>query len=117
MNHAPPPMPSQRPQPPKPKRTKGIIIGAATIAAASIGGIAFWLAQPSYDDIVKDCMRAVEERADGDKSKPAACDELKEKDYDAVILNHVIDDLGWTDDEGNFDKNKMIEDGLSDSQP
>lgn len=112
---APPPMPGFQPPQPRKRRTKLIAISAATTVAAGIGGLVFWLTQPTYDDHVKDCMQAVKERAEGDKSKPAACDELKKDDYTAVVMNQVMDDLGWTDEDGNFDKNKMLEDGLNDT--
>jgi hypothetical protein len=113
-DNTPPPMPSF-PPPARKKRTKLIIISVATTVAAGVGGLAFWLSQPTYDDHVKSCMQAVKERPEGDKSKPGACDELKKDDYNAVVMNQVIGDLGWTDEDGNFDKNEMIEDGLNDT--
>jgi hypothetical protein len=50
----------------------------------------------------------------GKKSKPDACEDVKKDDYGALVVSNAINDLGWTDDEGNFDKNKMLEDGLND---
>ncbi|MGW1669017.1 hypothetical protein [Streptomyces sp. NPDC002324] len=70
----------------------------------------------SYDEIGEDCVAALKDRADGDKEKPEACEGLKEDDYQALLMSQTIDDLGWTDDEGNFDKNKMLEDTLDDEQ-
>lgn len=64
----------------------------------------------SYDEIVTDCATALKERPEGDKSKPDACKDVKEDDYIDLLVSQNINDLGWTDDEGNFDKNKMLED-------
>lgn len=62
----------------------------------------------SYDDLVDQCHKAVIKRAKDDKSKPAACSQIKQDDYDLIVMSTVIDGLGWTKD-GKFDKNKMLE--------
>lgn len=95
-------------------RTIAILTAAAVAVAGAITGLVVWLSQPSYDEIADNCVAALKERTEGDKGKPDACDGLKEDDYDALVLSHVLGDLGWTDDEGNFDKNKMLEDTLND---
>ncbi|MEU5773876.1 hypothetical protein ABZ819_11370 [Streptomyces venezuelae] len=86
----------------------------ATLATAALltGGGAWWLTQPSYDDKVNACGAALKDRPENVKEKPGACDGVKEDAYDAMLMSHVIDELGWTDDDGNFDENKMIEDSL-----
>ncbi|MFE7033613.1 hypothetical protein ACFU9Y_25175 [Streptomyces sp. NPDC057621] len=91
------------------------IIGSAavtTIAAAT--GLTIWLSQPSYDDIANNCAQALKDRPAGDKAKPDACGGLKQDDYDALLMSHVIDGLGWTDEDGNVDRNKMLEDAPTD---
>jgi hypothetical protein len=35
---------------------------------------------------------------------------VKDDDYDALVLDAAIDDLGWTDKEGNFEEGEMLED-------
>lgn len=35
---------------------------------------------------------------------------MKKGDYDALVLSSVIDGFGWTDKDGNFDENKMLDD-------
>ncbi|MFE2570968.1 hypothetical protein [Streptomyces mirabilis] len=52
--------------------------------AGGITGTAVWLAQPSYDAIVKGCTRApaVQSKV-GARGNPAACDDVKKDDYDA----------------------------------
>ncbi len=123
MTDSRPPMPAVPPQPAttpasvtaRKPRTRLLIGTAITVAAASaITGLVVWLSQPSYNEIVKNCVAALKDRPEGDKSKPAACDDVKDDDYNAIYLSTVLDDLGWTDDDGNFDKNKMLEDTLND---
>ncbi|WP_341485495.1 hypothetical protein WJ438_40785 (plasmid) [Streptomyces sp. GD-15H] len=97
------------------RRTIAILAAAVIAVAGAVTGLVIWLSQPSYDDIADNCVAALTERADGDTAKPEACDGLTEDDYDALVLSHVLGDLGWTDDEGNFDKNKMLEDTLNDN--
>lgn len=63
----------------------------------------------SYEDKTTACITAVKERTDPDGTRPAACDGISDEDYATIVFGNAIDDLGWTDDEGRFDKNKMIE--------
>lgn len=78
----------------------------ATLTACSSG--------PTYDESVELCRTALIERPEGEKAKPKACEPLKEDDYDTVNMSVVIDRLGWTDEDGNFDRNKMLEDAAND---
>jgi hypothetical protein len=103
-----PPVPGYQSSPPKPKRTKALIIGAATLAAAGIGGIVFWLVQPSYDDIVKDCTRAIEAQAEGDTSKPEACEDVKDDDYTLIRMHSVLKKDGWFNEDGGVNRDKLI---------
>lgn len=92
-------------------RRRTILI-IASVAAVVIAGIAFtvWrINTPSYGTIANNCVAALKERAHGDKAKPAACDGLKQDDYDALLMSQIMGDLGWTDEDGNFDKNRMLD--------
>ncbi|MFE6629826.1 MULTISPECIES: hypothetical protein [Streptomyces] len=95
------------------RRTIAVRAAAAVAVAGAVAGLVIWLSQPSYDEIADNCVAALKDRVEGDKGKPAACDGLKEDDYNALVLSHVLGDLGWTDDDGRFDENKMLEDTLS----
>ncbi|MFE8961755.1 hypothetical protein [Streptomyces iakyrus] len=108
MTHTPPPMPGYQPPPPKRKRTKTIVISAAAVAAAGIGGIVFWLTQPTYDDIVKDCIHAIEEQVEGDKSKPDACQDVKDDDYTLIRMHTVLKKDGWFNEDGGVNRDKLI---------
>lgn len=95
---------------------RSYLIALIAVAALAVGGAAWWLSRPSYGDIANDCVAALKDRPKGDKRKPAVCDGLKDDDYQALLVSRVLDDLGWTDDEGRFDKNKMLEDTLDDQR-
>ncbi|MFJ7049029.1 hypothetical protein ACIQVC_37325 [Streptomyces sp. NPDC101112] len=88
------------------------ICSAAGVAVAAIAtGTVVWLSQPSYDDVVADCAAALKAQYKaGGKGKPDKCAEVKDDDYDALVVQASLDNLGWTDENGEFDKNKMLDD-------
>lgn len=95
------------------RRTHLIAIIIAAVLA--LGGGTWWLTQPSYDDIVKGCQQALKAQFKADeKGKPEACNDVKEDDFTALVANAAMDDLGWLDEDGRFDENKMMEDTLDD---
>ncbi|MFD9256956.1 hypothetical protein [Streptomyces sp. NPDC059538] len=63
----------------------------------------------TYDDHVQSCIKAVKARPASDKTKPEPCEPLKEDDYTLIVMSTVVDGLGWTDENGNVDPNKMIQ--------
>ncbi|MFC9821409.1 hypothetical protein ACFWG6_31015 [Streptomyces erythrochromogenes] len=64
--------------------------------------------QPTYDESVQACIKAIKARPADDKAKPKPCEPLKEDDYTILVGSKVIDDLGWIDENGNVDVNKML---------
>ncbi|TDU73493.1 hypothetical protein [Streptomyces sp. KS 21] len=82
---------------------------ALLLATALLAGCS---SQPSYDESVEQCVKALKARPEGDKSKPKPCEPLKEDDYNLVVMNKVMGDLGWTDKDGRFDKDKFNRDAL-----
>lgn len=93
------------------RRTTAIISTAALTTAAAITGATIWLTQPSYDDIVKSCTDALTQQyKDNGKGRPDACNDVKDDDYNALVVNAAMGDLGWLNDDGDFDKNKMLDD-------
>ena len=44
-----------------------------------------------------------------EESRPEACKSLSEDDYSMLLMANSIDALGWTDEDGQFDKLKMAE--------
>lgn len=67
---------------------------------------------PSYDEQVLTCQKALkahdfDAHPLGEGERLPQCEALKEKDYDALSENELMDRLGWLDDEGNFDEGRM----------
>lgn len=86
------------------RRTAAVVAGLMLLAGCG----------QSYEDKVEACTKAV--RAHDFNTHPlsegervSGCGDLKEEDYNTIVLHNVMGDLGWLDDEGNFDKNKMLE--------
>ena len=42
-------------------------------------------------------------------SRPESCKPLSEDDYTVLAMAKGINGLGWTNEDGEFDKNKMAE--------
>lgn len=83
-------------------------IRTAAVGIVLLAGLAVGCSQ-SYDEMANDCLAALKARPDGDTSKPSECEGLKRKDYTALVASVAIDDLGWTDEDGKFDKGKMLD--------
>ena len=67
-------------------RRRTTIITAAAITVAGAGtGLGIWLAQPSYDDMVKDCQKALTPSATK-THRPDACEGVKQDDYDTLLM-------------------------------
>ncbi|WP_331724432.1 hypothetical protein OG416_36775 (plasmid) [Streptomyces longwoodensis] len=68
-----------------------LIIAGTLIVAASVTSLVIWLNEPSYDDVVKDCQKAlVSQSKAGEKGKPGACKDVKDDDYTALVMNNAI---------------------------
>ncbi|MFE1765401.1 hypothetical protein ACFW81_14460 [Streptomyces angustmyceticus] len=79
----------------------------AVILLAGLAGITG--CGQNYEEQTEACLTALKARADGDKAKPAECAGIKRSDYVDLVMSVAIDDLGWTDEDGRFDKNKMLD--------
>ncbi|MET7795614.1 hypothetical protein [Streptomyces decoyicus] len=84
-------------------------IRAAAVGVVLLAGLAAGCSQ-SYEELTEDCLSALKARAKGDKGKPSECEGVKSKDYTAMVVSVAIDNLGWTDEDGKFDENKMLDD-------
>lgn len=92
-----PPVPAHAPKPAAKKRLP-LIVAAVVAVALAIGGTAYWLTRPSYDDIVKGCTKALAAQLKaGGKGKPDACKDVKKDDYDTLVIASVIDGMSKTD--------------------
>lgn len=91
------------------RRTVIICLSSAVLALGGAGA-AVWVNATSYDDTVAACTRALEHRADGEKAKPGACKDVKQDDYDALLVGQVLKDSGVVDDDGNVDLRRLVDD-------
>lgn len=92
------------------RRTTIITTSALAVAAAGTA-LGLWIAQPSYDDTVRECRKdLVEQQELGVRGKPDSCKDVKADDYTAIAADVAIDGLGWTDEDGKFDEDKMLDD-------
>lgn len=68
------------------------------------------MVRSGYDGVAKDAADTVEKKTkEGGKGRPEACEPLNEDDYSALLMAKAIGSLGWTDEDGQFDKLKMVE--------
>ncbi|MCY0944278.1 hypothetical protein [Streptomyces antarcticus] len=58
---------------------------------------------------VKSCRKVLVERPEGETGKPAACKDVKEGDYGTIVMSATVERLGWSDENGRFDEQKMRE--------
>ncbi|MFD8545694.1 hypothetical protein [Streptomyces sp. NPDC059649] len=84
-------------------------IRTAAVGIVLLAGLAAGCGQ-SYDEMANDCLAALKARPDGDTSKPSECADIKKDDYTVLVGSLALDDLGWTDENGRFDENKMLDD-------
>ena len=45
----------------------------------------------------RDCLNAIRARAEGDASKPKACEAISDDDYNTLIIGEVISDTDLSD--------------------
>jgi len=100
-NHLPP-MPNTPPTPaPKPagkKRRNLIIIAAVAVAALAIAGTVVWMNATPYSETLSKCQKAlVAQTKAGGKGKPSACKDVKQDDYDDLVMANVIDGMSKED--------------------
>ncbi|MBO7940964.1 hypothetical protein [Streptomyces antibioticus] len=86
-----------------------VLLACLLLAGAAVG----CSTEKSYDDIVADCTQALKDRADGDKAKPTDCEGVKDEDYTALLMSQVLDDNGWTDENGDVDMGEILEDSTT----
>ncbi|MFF4903087.1 hypothetical protein [Streptomyces sp. NPDC001068] len=87
--------------------TRTLTTAAVLLAGLAVAGCS---AGPSYNETVENCRAAlVKQYREGGKGKPTECDGVKQDDYDVLVLNAAMGHLGWTDSDGDFDENKMLD--------
>jgi hypothetical protein len=80
------------------RRTAVLALAVAVTLAGGITGVMVWLGKPSYEDTLKACQKAITAQLYNDeKGKPAACKDVKDDDYTALVLSSAIDSLPQED--------------------
>lgn len=74
--------------------TRRSIITLSLAAALVAGGASGYFWYFSQDQISVRCMPALKDRAEGDTSRPAACDGLTDENYSLLIFDLALDDSG-----------------------
>lgn len=68
------------------------------------------MVRSGYQGVAKDAFDTVEKKTkEGGTSRPEACEPLSDDDYRVLLMAKAIGGLGWTDEDGQFDKLKMLE--------
>lgn len=85
-----------------------IILACATVLVLATG------CGKSYDEQIVECREALAthdfDAAPLDEGERLPeCEGLEKDDYEALSLNAALDRLGWLGEDGEFDKNKMLD--------
>lgn len=68
------------------------------------------MVRSGYQGVARDASDTLEKKTEeGGKGRPEACEALSEDDYTVLLMAKAIDGLGWTGEDGQFDKLKMAE--------
>lgn len=68
------------------------------------------MVRSGYERVAKKAYRTMEMKTEeGGEGRPEACGPLSDDDYTALVMATAIAGLGWTDEDGQFDKLKMVE--------
>lgn len=72
------------------------VIIAALVIAAGVAVTVWLLVRPTYDEMVKDCEKAINSSSTK-TDRPEACEGLSQDDYDTLhmgwILHNTLDDM------------------------
>jgi hypothetical protein len=66
------------------------------------------MVRSGYQGVARDASDTLERKTEeGGKGRPEACEPLSEDDYTVLLMAKAMDGVGWTDEDGRFDKLKM----------
>jgi hypothetical protein len=66
------------------------------------------MVRSGYQGVARDASDTLERKTEeGGKGRPEACEPLSEDDYTVLLMAKAMDGLGWTDEDGRFDKLEM----------
>jgi hypothetical protein len=68
------------------------------------------MVRTGYQSVARDASDTLEKKSEeGGESRPEACKSLSEDDYTVLLMAKAINGLGWTKEDGQFDKLKMVQ--------
>jgi len=68
------------------------------------------MVRTGYQGVAREASDTLDRKTEeGGKGRPEACESLSEDDYTVLLMAKAINGLGWTDEDGRFDKLKMAE--------
>lgn len=85
-------------------RAAGAALAIATAGLLLLAGCS----SESYNTKTDHCAAAIKDRPAGDKSKPKACDGIKQDDYDTLNVAAGLTKNGIVDSDGNVDLDKLL---------
>lgn len=102
-------------------RQRPVLIVVSFVVAAGIAATVWAFLRPTYGDALKRCEKAV--TAYDFDANPVeeggtipGCEDVDRDDYTKLAMDKAMGDLGWLDDEGDFDKGKFYEDAFDGEQ-
>lgn len=87
---------------------RAAVVGVAVLALSLTG------CGPSYEEKIEECRSAMAAHdfdaaplSEGERLP--ACEGIEGDDYRALVMESSLDRLGWLNDEGRFDRGKMLD--------
>ncbi|MFI6491232.1 hypothetical protein [Streptomyces sp. NPDC050564] len=75
-----------------------LIAVSAIVAALAITATILWMNGEPYSETVSKCQKAlVAQTKAGGEGKPDACKDVKQDDYDEIVVSNVIDGMSKKD--------------------
>jgi hypothetical protein len=94
------------------RRNRWITLAVAGVVLLGIAALVTWrILHPSYDERVRRCAQALDDRLATSNRIPGPCHGIKDKDYSDLLLATMLHDKGWVKDNGDVDILKMLRDG------
>ncbi|MFJ3289973.1 hypothetical protein ACIPMW_32395 [Streptomyces sp. NPDC086669] len=97
------------------KRTGGDPGDTPTIAEAkdrvdAVDDTLAGMVRAGYETVAEASFNKLESKTKAaTKDRPTECEGLSDDDYTTLVTAKAIDGLGWTDENGEFDKTKMLD--------
>jgi hypothetical protein len=92
------------------RRHRAAAVATAVLLALGVAGCGSGDGPKTQDEIAAQCVPALKARAEGDGSKPKACEGLTEENYDTLVIAIALEDVGLIDENGEVNLDALLED-------